>query len=73
MGANDNDAGIEYLGDGSSAGTVLGRTATELVAFHAATPVAQASAIVAVTGTVSLTTTINAILTVLRNKGLIAA
>ena len=70
--ANTNAAGVEYIGDGGGSGSCIGRTATELVAFHAATPVAQASAIVAVTGTVSLTTTINAILTVIRNKGLIA-
>lgn len=68
-----NGAGIKYLGDGGSDGTVLGRNSTDLVGLYGATPVAQASAITAITGTVSLTTTINAILTVIRDRGLIAS
>jgi hypothetical protein len=51
----------------------VGQSATDKVGKYGVTPVVQADAIVAVTGTVSLTTTINAILTVLRNGGDIAA
>lgn len=65
-----NEAGIEYVGtsvDGVSVGK-SGGTAS----VYGKTPVAQADAVVAVTGTVSLTTTINAILTAIRNFGIIA-
>lgn len=62
----------QQLTDGQSDGAVLGRS-DDLIAMYGATPVAQASAIPAVTGTVSLTTTINAILTVIRDMGQIAS
>jgi len=67
-----NAAGVQQLADGGSSGTLLGRSG-DSIATYGATPVAQAAAIVAVTGTVSLTTTINAILTAIRNLGVIAA
>lgn len=67
-----NEAGIQYVSDQGDSGTSIGKAAADLVGMHG-TAVAQASAIVAVTGTVSLTTTINAVLTVIRNKGLIAS
>lgn len=78
----------EYVGDGRPDGTILGRTSTELVAFHGATPVAQASTIasVATTGAAltvygftttaqanAIPTAINSIITALINKGIVAA
>ena len=53
-------------------GTQIGTAVDQKLATYGQTPVAQASAIPAVTGAVSLTTTMNAILTVIRNFGLIA-
>lgn len=71
--ANTNAAGQQIVSDGNAAGVSLGRASTDLVNLYGGTGVAQASAIPAVTGEVSLTTTINAILTVIRNISLIAA
>jgi hypothetical protein len=65
-------AGVQDLGDGGDSGSRLGTASTDLVSVYGKTPVAQASAIVAVVGTVELTTTINAILTAIRNFGIIA-
>ncbi len=64
---------LRQLSDGNPDGQSLGQSATDKVSKYGVTPVVQADAIVAVAGTVSLTTTINAILTVLRNGGDIAA
>ena len=66
------------MGDGgnivvdTTTGTKIGTATTQMLATYGKTPVVQASAIVAVTGTVSLTTTINALLTAVRNFGIIA-
>lgn len=68
-----NEAGVQYVSDQGDSGTCIGKAATDLVATYGATPVVQADAIPAITGTVNLTTTINAILTVIRNFGLIAS
>ena len=54
-------------------GTKIGTDVDQKLATYGKTPVVQASAIIAVTGAVSLTTTMNAILTVIRNFGLIAS
>lgn len=70
--ANTNAAGVKQLSDGGPSGTTLGQSATDIISTYGVTPVAQASDIIAVTGTVSLTTTINALLTVVRNFGLMA-
>ena len=67
-----NEAGVQYLSDQGSSGTSLGGSTTDKVSVYGVTPVVQASAIPAITGTVNLTTTINAILTVIRNFGQIA-
>ena len=48
---------VEYLGDGNPSGTVLGRTASELVAFYGGTPAAQRSE--AAMGALTLTTATN--------------
>jgi len=69
---NTHLASIQDLGDGGSGGTRMGTASTDLDSCYGKTPVAQASAIVAVTGTVSLTTTLNAVLTAIRNFGIIA-
>jgi len=65
-----------YLYDGDSTdGILLGGSASKLVGFHGATPVAQASAITAIsnsaTGT-EIATAVNALITVLKNKGFTA-
>jgi homospermidine synthase len=63
-----------FNGDASN-GVLLGGSATNLVGFHGATPVAQASAITAITNTATgteIATAVNAIITALKNKGLTA-
>lgn len=70
---NTNAAAVEQLSNGNSSGTSLGQDSSDLISLYGVTPVAQASAIVAVTGTVSLTTTMNAILTAIRDFGIIAS
>lgn len=65
----------QYITDGSADGHVMGQSATEKIAFHNATPIAQAT--VAATTTTTATTTalqtdIDAIRTALQNLGLIA-
>ena len=69
---NANLGGISNLTDGNPSGSNLGASAAEKIAAYGKTPVVQASAIVEVTGTISLTTTINALLTAVRNFGIIA-
>jgi hypothetical protein len=66
-------ATIDYKGDAGPDGTVVGRSATDLLAFHGATPIARASiASVATAATVATAVaSIQAILTALSNKGLI--
>ena len=64
------DAGNIILNTGT--GTQIGTAVDQKLATYGKAPVAQASAIPEVTGTISLTTTMNAILTVIRNFGLIA-
>lgn len=65
-----------YLYDGDSTdGILLGGSASKLVGFHGATPVAQASAITAITNTATgteIATAVNALITVLKNKGFTA-
>ena len=69
---NANLGGISDITDGNPSGSNLGAAAAEKIACYGKTPVVQASAIVAVTGAVSLTTTLNALLTAVRNFGIIA-
>lgn len=56
-------------------GTEIGTSATEKVAFHGATPVAQAAVITLATGATIATvvTAVQSILTALKNKGLVAS
>jgi len=65
-----------YLYDGDSTdGILLGGSASKLVGFHGANPVVQASAITTIsnsaTGT-EIATAVNALITVLKNKGFTA-
>ena len=65
---------VYYVGDNNPSGMCMGTSATELVAFHGSTPVAQASAIASPGSALSsVKTTVISILTALRNKGLIAS
>ncbi len=75
---------VEYLGENASGGACIGTTAAKLVAFHGATPVAQAAIITVITTGVTagfansadfltFTTGVNAIRTLLINKGLMAS
>jgi len=65
-----------YLYDGDSTdGILLGGSASKLVGFHGATPVAQASAITTITNSATgteIATAVNALITVLKNKGFTA-
>jgi len=61
----------QYAMPTDSDGTSLS-PASSKASIYGVTPVVQADDIVAVTGAVSLTTTINALLTVVRNFGLMA-
>lgn len=80
-------AEYNYVGDGSPDGTIVVKSATEKLAFHGAVPVVQAAVIAAITTTTPTVTAfgftlaqstailnnVNSIITVLINKGLIAA
>lgn len=62
----------KQLGDGGSDGTVMGQSATSLIGFYGATPVAQASAITAATDATTVITQCNLVITALKNLGLTA-
>ncbi|MFC3231272.1 hypothetical protein ACFOGJ_28750 [Marinibaculum pumilum] len=65
---------IRHLSDQNPDGTVMGAGAGDRIAFYGATPVAQAGAIASTAGTASTTANaVNAILTALRNLGLVAS
>lgn len=82
-------ATYNHLSDGRPDGTVIGNSASDLVSFHNATPVDQAAFIatlsinaLSVSGVIGFTTSasfstaitaINSILTLLSEKGLMAA
>ena len=80
-------AQYEYVGDGRPDGTIIGRTSSELIAFHGATPTDQCATIATLTLTTVLSSgfgfqtsaganaaisAINSIINVLREKGLCA-
>lgn len=64
---------VIQLSNGDTDGTVLGQSATDLVGFHGATPVARAAAIANATDAATVITQLNALLAALRTKGLIAS
>lgn len=82
-------ASYEYIGDGRPDGTVIGQSASELIAFHGGTPCDQAAFVAAqsinalsVSGVIGFTSStslsslvekVNSILTLLSEKGLMAA
>jgi hypothetical protein len=65
----------KQLSDGNPDGTVLGQSASDLVAFHGATPVDQAASISLATNATIATTNaaVRSIITALYEKGLIEA
>lgn len=69
-----NQTIVKELSDLGSGGTRMGQTAADLVSFHGATPVAQASAVTLATGATIATvvTAVQALITALSNKGLTA-
>lgn len=61
------------ISDGNDDGQVLGQSASDKVALHGASPVAQAAAIASPLSTLpSLKAKVISILVALRNKGIIA-
>jgi hypothetical protein len=75
---------VQELSNGNPDGARVGSSATELVSFHGADPVAQAAVATAVPAAVTLysastadfttlVTTVNAMRTILINKGFMAA
>lgn len=64
--------GADYVGNGNPDGTYIGSSSSEKIGFYGTTPVAQAAAIATTGSTVtSLKTTLNSVLTALRNLGVI--
>jgi hypothetical protein len=69
-------ATYERVDYGSADGCQIGGASTDKVAFHGSTPVVQASNIATVTASTTITaavSAINSILTVLKDKGLLAS
>jgi len=69
-----NLTNVKELSDGSPAGTRLGQSATDLVAFHGASPVAQQSITTVATGGTAgdAVAAIQSIVAALRTKGIFA-
>lgn len=63
---------VEYVGQGVTGGTVLGRSSTDKIAFYAATPVVRPSAIADATDAATAISKLNEALAALRTLGLIA-
>ena len=82
-------AEYQYVGDGRPDGTIVGKSSSELVAFHGATPTDQPAFIsdqsilaLSVSGVIGFTSStslsslvgkVNSILAILSEKGLMAA
>lgn len=69
-------ATYQELTDGRPDGAHVGQNASDLVAFHGATPVDQYALIATVTASTTLTSIVsalNSVLTLLSEKGLMAA
>lgn len=62
----------KQLSDGSPAGTKLGQSATDLIGFYGATPVAQPTGIADATDATSVIAKCNLIITALESLGLLA-
>lgn len=65
--------GVKQLSDGGTDGTTMGQDASDLIAFHGATPSDQAASITLATNATLATTTaaVRSIITALTEKGLI--
>ena len=63
---------VEYLGTGIPDGTILGRSATEKIAFYGGTPLVQGSTAPAGTDAATTQTLANAIKVYLDAAGLLA-
>tara|TARA_Y100000310_G_scaffold67277_1_gene62569 strand:- start:9971 stop:10174 length:204 start_codon:yes stop_codon:yes gene_type:complete len=64
---------VEYIGDGNSDGTCVGRTTSELVAFHGSTPTDQYAVVTNTSGTLGNTNdAVDSIIALLQEKGLMA-
>lgn len=65
---------VHNLSNGNPDGTLLGQSASDLVAFYGATPVDQPAAVSSATNTgTSAATAVNAVIARLRELGLIAS
>lgn len=56
MAINDNDSGIQVIGDGGADGVSVGGSATDKVSFYGVTPVAQRAGAVQASSLVSAST-----------------
>jgi hypothetical protein len=67
-------AGERQLSDGNDAGTILGQSTSDLIAFHGSAPVDQYTTITLATSSTIATVVarVQSILAALREKGLIA-
>lgn len=63
----------EYVGLGDDSGTVVGRSSTDLVGFHGATPTARASiaSVLTAATTVALAAGLAGVMSILNAKGLL--
>jgi hypothetical protein len=70
-----NLTNIKELGDGSAGGTRLGKTSSELVGFHGASPTDQASGVTLATNATIATirTAVRSVIAALSEKGLVAS
>lgn len=67
-------ATIKQLSDGGPDGTTLGQSATDLVAFHGATPTDQYAVVTNTSGTLGNTNAaVSSIIALLQEKGLMAS
>ena len=66
---------VKQLSDGNDDGVTLGQSATDKIAFHGSTPVAQQTVTAVATGATAgdLTTTLQALQDALNNLGLVAS
>jgi hypothetical protein len=65
---------VKQLSDGGPDGTTLGQSATDLIAFHGATPSDQYAVVTNTSGTLGNTNAaVDAIIALLQEKGLMAS
>lgn len=64
---------VEYVGQGVTGGTVLGRSATDKIGFFGTTPADQPATIADATDAATAITKCNAVIAALKELGLIAS